>query len=123
MRDIFATSNRGFIEGFLHGNPQAAGQEYLTSNPGYSSYRFIAVVKGYDQERQRLNLEMRNPMSVGQVLEICVPQGNESFTVNGIFTENGESIEQAHGGACQCSINFPKDPGPFAILREPISTI
>ena len=71
MRDIFATSNRGFIEGFLHGNPQAAGQEYLTSNPGYSSYRFIAVVKGYDQERQRLNLEMRNPMKLWHRTCMC----------------------------------------------------
>ena len=120
LKDVFATSNRGFIEGFLHGNPGVAGQEYITSNSAYSSYRFIAVVKGYDQEKQRLNLEMRNPMKVGQVLEVCLPEGNECFTVNDIFNLKGESLTQVHGGACLCWISFPRDPGPFAVIREPI---
>ena len=36
MRDVFATSNRGFIEGFLYGNPGVVGQEYSDSNSGYT---------------------------------------------------------------------------------------
>ena len=121
MKDIFATSNRGFIEGFLYGNPGTAGQEYITSNSKYSSHRFIAVVKGYDQEKQRLKLEMRNPMKKGQVLELCLPESNEIFTVKDIFDLKGSPVSQVHGGASHCWITFPKDPGPFAILREAIN--
>lgn len=120
MKDIFATSNRGFIEGFLYGNPGVNGQEYLTSHSKYSTYRFIAVVKGYDPKKQRLNLEMRNPMKVGQALEICLPGGNETFTVKEILDLKGEPLIQVHGGDSLCQISFPKDPGPFAVLREPI---
>jgi len=98
-----------------------AGQEYLTSHSAYSSYRFIAVVKGYDSQKQRLNLEMRNPMKAGQDLEICTPQGNEGFNVKEIFNHKGESVDQVHGGASMCCIDFPRDPGPFAVLREPIN--
>jgi len=121
MKEIFATSNRGYIEGFLYGNPQVAGQEYLTSHSAYSSYRFIAVIKGYDHKKQRLNLEMRNPMKKGQTLELCLPQGNETFTVKEIFNLKGEPVDQVHGGSSFCWITFPKDSGQFAILREPIS--
>jgi len=121
LKEIFATSNRGFIEGFLHGNPQEAGQEYATSHSGYSNYRFIAVVKGYDKEKHRLSLEMRNQMKVGQTLEICLPKGNETFMVKDIFDLKGQSINQVHGGASCCWIGFPQDPGPFAVLREPIT--
>jgi len=120
MKEIFATSNRGFIEGFLYGNPGAAGQEYFSSNSAYSTYRFIAVAKEFDQEKKRLNLEMRNPMHAGQVLEISLPTGNETFTVKEIFDLKGNPVSQVHGGASHCWISFPKDPGPFAILREPI---
>jgi putative protease len=123
MKEIFATSNRGFIEGFLYGNPQAAGQEYLTSHSGYSNYRFIAVVKGYDKEKQRLNLEMRNPMKAGQTLEICTPGGNESLVVKNIFDLKGQPVDQVHGGASFCWIGYPKDPGPFVVLREPIRAL
>jgi len=120
MKEIFATSNRGFIEGFLHGNPGVAGQEYLTSHSSYTTYRFIAVAKGYDPQKQRLNLEMRNPMQVGQSLEICRPEGNEIFTVQEIFDLKGKPVEQVHGGASSCWISYPQDPGPFAVVREPI---
>jgi len=120
MKEIFATSNRGFIEGFLYGNPQANGQEYLKSNSEYSSYRFIAVVKEYDQEKYQLKLEMRNPMKVGQTLEICLPAGNETFIVKDIYNLKGDSVSQVHGGSSLCWMSFSKDPGPFAILREPI---
>lgn len=121
LKDIFATSNRGFIEGFLHGNPGVAGQEYVTSNSQYSTYRFTAVVKGYDSEKKRLNLEMRNPLKVGQSVEICFPKGNEAFSVADIFDDKGRSVQQVHGGASNCWIDYPKDPGPFAVLREPIT--
>lgn len=118
MRDIFATANRGFIEGFLYGNPGVVGQEYLRSNSEYSAYRFLAVVKGYDQQTGRLNLNMRNPMKVGQSYEVCWPTHNETFEVQELFNEKGQSVAEVHGGSSSCWISFPKDPGPFAILRE-----
>jgi len=121
MKDIFATSNRGFIEGFLYGNPQAAGQEYISSNSKYTTHRFVAVVKGYDPAKMRLILEMRNPMKVGQSLEICLPSGNKAFIVKDIFDHHGAPVAQVHGGGSVCSISFPEDPGSFTLLREPIA--
>ena len=123
MKEVLATSNRGFIEGFLHGNPGARGQEYSTSNSQYSSFRFIAVVKEYDRSRQQMKLEMRNPLKAGQELELCSPAGNISFTVDKIFDDNGMELPNVHGGGALCWINYPQDPGPFTLLREPISSM
>ncbi|MBF0490161.1 MAG: U32 family peptidase C-terminal domain-containing protein [Candidatus Omnitrophica bacterium] len=120
MKDIFATSNRGFIEGFLYGNPGDVGQEYLTSNSEYSTYRYVALVKGYDKDRQRLNLRIGNPIKVGQTYELCLPQQDELFTVEELFDEKGNSVKLVHGGISSCWIKFPKDPGPFAVIREAI---
>ncbi len=73
LRDVFATSNRGFIEGFLYGNPGVKGQEYINSSSLYSAYKFIAVTGEYDANAKRLKLEMRNAIHVGSTYEICTP--------------------------------------------------
>ncbi len=120
MRDIFATANRGFIEGFLYGNPGAQGQEYLNSNSNYTAYRYSALIKRYDETKKQLNVEVRNPIKVGQSYEICLPDRNIPIVIDALFTDKGESIQEVHGGVNSCWIPYPQDIGPFAVIREAV---
>lgn len=120
MRDIFATSNRGFIEGFLHGNPGVAGQEYFQSNSEYVAYRYSARVKGYDPVLKRLHLEPRNTIKVGNSYQLSLPTEDVNFTVTELYNEKKHPVTEVHGGVGSAWIPYLEDPGPFAVIRESI---
>lgn len=123
LRDIFATSNRGFIEGFLHGNPGVNGQEYATSNSEYSAYRYTGIVRGYDPQAKRMKVEVRNLLKVDGSYELCLPDRTIAIEVKELFDAQGTPAAEIHGGAPACWIAYPQDPGPFVLLREPIKEL
>ncbi len=120
MSDIFATSARGFTEGFLHGDPGPGAVEYSNSNSAYSGYRFTGIVRGYDQIKKMLKVEPRNPIKCGQAYELCLPDRNVALEVKELFDDKGHSVSAIHGGLHFCYIPFPQDPGEFVLLREQI---
>ncbi len=120
-RDIFATSNRGFIGGFLHGNPGKDGQEYQSGNSQYSAYRFTGLVKGYDAERKWIALEARNTIKIGQTHELCLPDRDIIFEIKELFNEKGQAVEELHGGSQAGWMACDEDPGPYALLREKVN--
>ena len=123
MRDIFATSNRGFIEGFLHGNPGKNGQEYDSSNSLYSAYTYVGVVREYDAVNKRMKVEARNIIKVGQSYEICLPNETLNITVDQMFNERRLPITEMHGGSGCCWIPCDRNPGEYAVLREQINEL
>ena len=121
-RDIFATSNRGFIGGFLHGNPGKDGQGYDTSNSEYSAYRFTGIIREYDEERKLAKVEARNTIKIGQTHELCVPGRNIVVEVKELFNDKLVPVEEIHAGTQKaCWISCLEDPGPYALLREKIN--
>jgi len=121
MRDIFATSNRGFIEGFLHGNPGVSGQEFLNSSSLYSAYRFSGIIREYDVEKKLMRLEVKNPIKVNQSYELCLPDQTLTIDVKELFNESGLPVSEIHGGVASCWIAYPEHPGEFALLREKLN--
>ncbi len=124
LKDIFATSNRGFISGFLKGNPGQDGQEYKNSSSAYSTYRFTGLVRQYDSATKRLNVEPRNLLKVGQVHEICLPGRDITVEIKELFDDKMRGVREIHGGSKACWISFlpalEQDLGAFTLLREPI---
>jgi putative protease len=120
LTDIFATSTRGFNEGFLHGDPGPGGQEYDNSHSMYGTYRFSGIVRGYDPLKQRIKLERRNPVKVGLTYELCLPSGNVVLNVNALFDSKERPVREIHGGLHFCWIPYPEDPGEYALVRERI---
>ncbi|MBF0571123.1 MAG: U32 family peptidase C-terminal domain-containing protein [Candidatus Omnitrophica bacterium] len=123
MQEILSTSNRGFIDGFLRGDPGGNGQEYLMSNSQYSSYRYTGIVRQYDALKKRLKVEARNSIKVGANYELCLPQKNIFIQVKELFNEKGSPINELHGGSLAGWISYPDDPGPFVLMREPITSL
>ncbi|MBF0504173.1 MAG: U32 family peptidase C-terminal domain-containing protein [Candidatus Omnitrophica bacterium] len=120
LQEVLSTSNRGFIDGFLHGAPGSQGQEYLMSNSQYSSYRYTGIVREYDALKRRFKVEARNSIKVGGNYELCLPQKNILISVKELFNKEGQPINELHGGAVSGWISYPEDPGPFVLLREPL---
>ncbi len=120
LRDIFATSNKGFIAGFLAGNPGKSAQKYDGTKSEIQAYRFSGIVREFDAARKLLKIEPRNPIFAGQKLELCTSETTTEIKVQHILDDKGQMREKIHGGLYHCWIPCEKDPGKFALLREKI---
>lgn len=97
LDEVFTTNNRGYIPGFLVGNPREKAQEYA-ERQGYSTHEFAGVVR--NRQNNRLTIECRNRLNQGEKLEFCFPKKTDDFeiTLEEFFNEAGEKIEQFSGG-------------------------
>lgn len=118
MDEVHASSNRGFISGFLEGNPGYKAQEYEIARSQSSSYRFSGIVREYDAEARRMRIEVRNHISLGMTLEMILPDETRKITVSELYNQNLEPIENIHGGLHCCWISCEFNPGEFVLLRE-----
>ncbi|KAA3662218.1 MAG: hypothetical protein DWQ10_02930 [Calditrichaeota bacterium] len=121
LRDVFATANKGFIAGFLHGNPGKSAQKFDNTKSEIQAYRFSGIVRDYDANNKLMQIEPRNPIYLGQKLELCSGAKDIEITVERIVDEKGKEMEQIHGGLHTCWIPYDEAPAEFSILREQIN--
>ena len=85
---------RQFTTGFFFGKPDETAQIY-DSNTYLKEYTYLGIV-GEPDENGRYRIEQRNKFSVGEVIEVMKPNGeNHVVTVQKIFNEEGEEKESA----------------------------
>ncbi|VAX37918.1 Uncharacterized protease YegQ [hydrothermal vent metagenome] len=118
LKDIFATSNRGLISGFLKGNPGHNAQAFEDARSQASSHRFSGILREYDNDKKLMKIETRNPIKKGMSLEMILPNDTITFTVQNLTNEKFQEIDTAHGGAGCCWMSFDKNPGEFVLFRE-----
>lgn len=123
MTDVFATSNRGLISGFLMGNPGKSAQKFDSATPEKQSHQFAGIIHEWDSETRRIKVEPRNPIRIGMELELITPEAVLPFVVKEICDEKGRIKEVIHGGLHYFWIPCEQDPGPFALLREKLDEI
>lgn len=120
LRDIFATANKGFIAGFLNGNPGRSAQKFDSDAGEYSCYRFSGVVLDYDEQNKLLKVAPKNQIREHLNMEIITPEQIHSFVTSKIYDMKHKPVEAAHGGTSYCWIEYPENPGEYALLREKI---
>ena len=118
LEEVYSTSNRGFIPGFLKGSPGNAAQKYDDSAAGNCTHRFSGILRSYDAGAKLMKVELRNPIHQGMTLEMIRPDGNEALEDIALFDQDMRPVETAHGGAGHCYIPYDTDPGEFVLFRE-----
>ena len=85
---------RQFTTGFFYGRPDENSQIY-DSNTYVREYTYLGIVGDVDAENY-IHLEQRNKFSVGEMIEIMKPDGeNLAVRVEAILNEEGEAMESA----------------------------
>jgi putative protease len=97
LTEVFTTNNRGYIPGFLVGDPRAKAQEY-EERQGFTTHQFAGVVR--KKNGNRLTIECRNRLDKGEELEFCFPNKADDFsvTLEDFYNEDEESIDKFSGG-------------------------
>lgn len=108
-------ANRGYTEGFLRRHVHSDYQNYEYGASKTDNQQFVAEVMTITPER--LTLEIKNKLEVGDVVEIMTPQGNVSYTLEQMWDKKGEPIEKALGSGWICQIANPFKDMPDDILQ------
>lgn len=109
LTEVFSTNNRGFIPGFLVGNPQEKAQEY-EKRQGFHTHNFCGVVR--KKEGQELTIECKNRIEKGDQIEFCLPDWKDDFEVP--LEEFYDAQTKAAGEAIALE-NFSGGQGNFVL--------
>lgn len=93
--ELYKNSHRAYTTGFYYGDKNNVCLQ--TSQPA-CDYEFIARVKGYDDERGMLKVEMRNRFRKGDSLEILSPDDeyfDKILTVDKMYDSDMNEVEDA----------------------------
>lgn len=118
LTDVFAAANKGYIAGFLNGNPGKSAQKFDGTRAEQQCYQFSGIVREYDEERKMMKVEPRNPIRKGMELELFDKTTTQTIKVEKILNPKFREIEEIHGGLHYCWIPYPKKPAEFSLLRE-----
>ena len=118
MAELETVSHRRYFPGFLPGRPDEGGYRYDTS-AYVRRYDFIAVVKGYDEEKGRVLLEQRNHFRRGETAEF-VPAGEApcALKLESLFDEEGTAIEKAPHAQMTVAVPSPRRFPPLTVVRR-----
>lgn len=137
--ELFSIANRGYIPGFLAGNPGANAQFY-ERNGGFQTKVFLGIIRNFDEGNKLARIEVKNRFDLGDAIEIVTPNGtyqSKVETIKKITTANNsngrpwfrpetydpnlsEDATSAHGGGYEVWINMEKDYGEFALIRKAV---
>ena len=114
---IAACTYREFTTGFFYGKPDESSQIY-DNNTYQKGYTYLGIVGDVDAENY-IHLEQRNKFSVGEMIEIMKPDGeNLAVRVEAILNEEGEAMESAPHPQQQLRVKLSGKADACDILRR-----
>ncbi len=98
-------ANRGYTEGFLRRHVHSDYQTYEYGSSKADHQQFVAEV--IDITDERLTLEIKNKLEVGNTIEIMTPKGNLTYKLTEMWNKKGEAIEAGLGSGWIVQITNP----------------
>jgi putative protease len=99
-------ASRGYTDGFFKRHHSHEYQNYVQGHSKEHQQQYVAQISGYDTGAGMLELISKNHFSVGDMIELILPQGNRTLTLESIETRNGESLQRVPGGGFKVRIPF-----------------
>lgn len=95
--EVYKTSHRGYGTGFYFSDKSENANVNMDTSAGECSYKFVAEVLGYDEDKKAVLVEQRNRFVVGDELEILSADDNFNrvITVERMLDEKDREITDA----------------------------
>ncbi len=100
-------ANRGYTDGFYQRHHTKDHQNYMQNASTSFTQRFVGEVIDFDPETQVATVDAKNKFSVGDKLELIIPEGNQTFTLESIHDKKGKPLEAALGSGYVVTIPVP----------------
>ncbi len=104
LAELENLASRGYTDGFFKRHHSEEYQNYIQGNSQGHRQLYVAEITDYDPQQKQATLLAKNRFSVGDRVELILPQGNREFQLDYIENLRGESIDLVPGGGHQARI-------------------
>ncbi|MGY6276841.1 prephenate-dependent tRNA uridine(34) hydroxylase TrhP [Methylomonas sp. MgM2] len=111
-------ANRGYTDGFYQRHHTHEHQNYISGYSKSHQQQFCGEITGYDDETGLADIDVKNKFSVGDRLELILPEGNQDITVDHMFDKYGNVMQEAAGGGYQVRIPLPDADCRYGLLAR-----
>jgi putative protease len=90
-------ANRGYTDGFYQRHHSEEYQNYIQGNSQSLKQKFVGEITGYDAQRGAAEVLVKNKITVGDTIEVILPDGNYTTTVERMENDHGAVVDVAPG--------------------------
>ncbi len=115
--EIAKCTYRQFTTGFYFGRQETETAQIYDNNTYVNEYTYLGIVGSVDASG-RARIEQRNKFSVGDIIEIMKPSGeNVRVKVLQMYNEEGEAVESCPHSKQAIDLELSQVPAQYDILR------
>ena len=107
-------ANRGYTDGFYQRHHTHEQQNYLTGYSKSHQQQFCGEIRHYDKETGLATIDAKNKFSVGDKIELILPEGNQDIIIERMEGMYGQAMQEASGGGYEVKIPLPSIQGDYA---------
>ena len=111
-------ANRGYTDGFYQRHHTHEQQNYLHGYSKSHQQQFCGEIRSYDSETGLATIDVKNKFSVGDTLELILPEGNQNITVERMEGMYGQEMHEASGGGYEVKIPLPATQTGHGLLAR-----
>lgn len=107
-------ANRGYTDGFYQRHHTHEQQNYLTGYSKSHQQQFCGEIREYDKESGLAIIDAKNKFSVGDKIELILPEGNQDIVIERMEGMYGQTMQEASGGGYEVKIPLPSIQGDYS---------
>jgi putative protease len=111
-------ANRGYTDGFYQRHHTHEQQNYITGYSKSHQQQFCGEIRQYDESTGLAVIDVKNKFSVGDKLELILPEGNQDIVVERMEDMYGHSMQEASGGGYEVKIPIPATASQNGLLAR-----
>ncbi len=100
-------ANRGYTDGFYQRHHTHEHQNYISGYSKSHQQQFCGEIRDYDKDTGLAVIDVKNKFSVGDKLELILPEGNQNVIVERMEDMYGRAMQEASGGGYEVKIPVP----------------
>ncbi len=116
--DLNNLANRGYTDGFYQRHHTHDYQNYMDNHSRSKSQQFVGEILDYNAAEQTALVDVKNRFSVGDTLELILPEGNKAFTLESITGKKGETMDVAPGSGHIVTIPLPCKVDNYSLIAR-----
>jgi putative protease len=101
-------ANRGYTDGFYQRHHTHEQQNYITGYSKSHQQQFCGEIRHYDALTGLAVIDVKNKFSVGDKLELILPEGNQDIIIERMEDMHGQPMQEASGGGYEVKIPLPE---------------
>ena len=113
MEELEGLSNRGYTEGFYRRHPPKEYQNYERGVSSSDRQQLVGEIA--DVGNEWLSIDVKNRFERGDLMELVLPSGNVTFSLDTLLDRNGDPTDAAPGSGHFVRIPLPDGTDPAQI--------